>query len=205
MNKTALIIGDSPLIKKVEYELPYILNKYFSLGINRIIQMYPTSKHIFLDVGMINITNKYQNIPVITVPQYDPLIITKERELINTFCNPVDLIYDCLQDIKIINQYGELAWCGFTHDYAISYLIHQGYKNIVLIGTADFTLGTHYINKNVVFHRSDRLQKHSIQFINYLHQAHYATFYTINENSPLNINYITVEDLMNQTLDKADN
>ena len=41
----------------------------------------------------------------------------------------------------------KLAWCGFTHDYAISYCIVKGYKNIVLAGASDFIGGGHFCNK----------------------------------------------------------
>ena len=200
MSKTALIIGDSPIVKKVEYELPYILNKYFSLGINRIVRQYQTSKHIFLDVVMAHMTNEYPSIPAITLSKYDN-IVNKEKELINTFSNEFDF-YGKFVDFRCVNENQELAWCGFTHDYAISYLVSKGYENIVLIGAADFVKGGHYINNNIAFISSDKLQRQSKQFIECVHN-NYATIYTINENTPLDINYISVDDLMNQTLDKA--
>jgi len=192
--KVALILGDSPLIKTCEYELPYILNKYFSLGINRIIRKYTTSRHIFVDEEMAYLSNEYPDIPAITIPKNGNLL-NKEKELINTFSNKVDIAYHNLVEFKVINENNELAWCGFTHDYAISYLVSKGYENIVLIGTADFIDGTHYSIDEKPFDRSAILQKNSVQFIESVHNDK-AVIYTINPFSLLNVNFISVEELL---------
>lgn len=193
ITKTALILGDSPLLQQYEQYIPKLLTLYFSMGINRIITRYTTSVHIFTDGKIVPLTNAYKDIPTVTIKKYGDLITDKEKELIDVFANKTTNFHKDLENIEVIRN-NELAWCGFTHDYAISYLLYKHYDNIVLVGAADFINGPHYSNTEN-FKRAERLQNHSIQFINEVNNK-YAKVFTLNQNPLHNATPITVEELI---------
>jgi hypothetical protein len=143
MNNTILIIGDSPFLGEVEGQLHYVLEKYPSIGINNAIRKYNVQMHGFQDAKFINLTNKYQDKKTITLYMYGDMIQKANRETYDSY--PFNFKENTENDIFYS---GRLAWCGFTHDYLISYCIMKGYKNIVLIGAADFTGNKHYSNKH---------------------------------------------------------
>ena len=96
----------------------------------------------------------------------------------------------------------KLAWCGFTHDYAISYLISQGCKEIILLGAADFINGGHYTH-DWMFKRSEQLQERSIKFIEDCNNM-YVNIKTCNPNSLIKIPYIPIDELFPKNLTKKD-
>jgi len=181
---TIIIIGDSPFLSEVENTIHYINQKYTTIGINRVIRKINTTYHIFVDEKILPYRNP--SIPIITLALYGDLITNKEV-LINTFSYKFD------EDKRIFKD-NKLAWCGFTHDYAISYCIWKGYKNIILIGAADFIEGKHYSN-NETFSYSEILEKNSKKFIEEV-CSNYVNIYTCNPNSKLNIPYIPIQKVL---------
>ena len=65
MDKTIIIVGDSPFLANVENKMHYILEKYNSIGINNSILRYNVGLHIFQDEKFVKLTNKYKNIKTI--------------------------------------------------------------------------------------------------------------------------------------------
>ena len=189
MKNTVLIIGDSPFLGEVEGELYYLLEKFPSVGINNTIRKYPISTHIFQDAKFIEVTNKYIDIKTVAPAWYGDIIQKENKELIGSYPfkfkenNENDIIKD-----------GRLAWCGFTHDYAISYCIMKGYENIILIGAADFTKGDHFLTEEK-FKYSEKLKFQSKKFIEDFCTKR-AKIYTCNPESFLDIPRIETAKLL---------
>ena len=189
MNHTVLIIGDSPFLGEVEDHIHYAIEKYPSIGINNAIRKYNVPMHIFQDAKFINLTNQYQDVKTITLYMYGDMIQKKKREMYDSY--PFKFKENTADDI-FLN--GRLAWCGFTHDYAISYCIMKGYKNIVLIGAADFTGKQHFLTEEE-FKYSEKLKFQSKKFIEEVCTQR-ANIYTCNPASILEIPRVEINKLM---------
>ena len=190
---TVILLGDSPFIKTVEGQLPYVLDRYTSVGINRIVNTYKTSYQIFVDERMIPNANAHLDIPVISLRRYGDMIKVPEKELYDSYAFTTfkgDNIEkkDLLKDEK-------LAWCGFTHDFALSYLITKGWKNIVLLGAADMNMGSGHYSVNMAFTPSHKLIQRSKKFIEEV-CAERADIFTCNPDSILNVPKISIEELL---------
>lgn len=185
---TIIILGDSPFVASLQEKLPAILRKFYSIGINNIITKYYTNEHIFQDKHYIPLTNKFIG-KTITAKCYGELIPKENKYLIDSFSFNFrkDTEHDICKGDKV-------AWCGFTHDYAISYCIKQGYKHIILIGAGDFERGPHFSHK-YTFKCSQTLKKESKKFIeDYV--AKVVDIRTTNPNSYLAIPRISIDDLL---------
>lgn len=191
INNTIILLGDSPFISTIEGELPYILNKYYSIGINSIILKYHTTYNIFTDPGMAQYTNMYPDINTICPESISALVFKENKECINTYS--FDVRKDKEKDIIKNNR---LAWCGFTHDYALSYCIWKGWKNVILIGVADFIQGPHYSRQNANFVFSEKLKVQSKKFIEEFCSKK-ITIKTCNPNSYLSVPYVSLDELLN--------
>lgn len=189
MEDTVLIIGDSPFLKEVEGVLAYAVNRYPSLGMNVIVKKYKTSVHIFQDSLFIPLTNSLKDIKTVTLQQYGDLIRKENKELHDSFS--FNFKEDTSQDII---KGDKLAWGGFTHDYAISYSIYKGFKNIILVGAADFVQGPHYVHGDT-FKYSNTLKDYSKRFIEEYCMKR-ANIYTCNPASYLNIPRIDINTLL---------
>lgn len=187
MKETVIILGDSPFLKEVEDKVEYLLYRYDSIGINRVILKYRTKIHAFVDIGMVSLTNKFENIKKLTIPLYKN-IVRGDKEIFDTFSFDPEVHVNTTDDNK------KLAWCGFTHDYAISYAIHKGYKKVILVGTADFSEEGHY-SCNRKFQYSESLREASKRFISEFCSKK-VQIYTCNENSCLRVPYRALDELL---------
>lgn len=184
-----IIVGDSPFLKEVEDKVPYVLDRYYSIGINSVISKFKTSAHAFQDMQVALLTSKFSDIKAITISAHGALVKKDNKEFFNSYSFDVNnnTERDIIKD-------GKLAWCGFTHDYAISYCILKGYKDIVLLGSADFEKGGHYSNVRE-FKYSEVLKENSKKFIeNFCSKR--ANIYTCNPDSILSVKRISVDDLL---------
>lgn len=189
--KRAILLGDSPFIREVEDKVQYALERYYSAGINRIVTKFRTNAHIFvdLDLSLIKLTNRYPELFTISLKKYGDLIMKKNKKLIDTYA------YNFEEDIeKDLYVEDKLAWCGFTHDYALSYLITEGYNDIVLLGTADFITGAHYSSLHNL-KCSQKLINDSKNFIENVCRKR-ACIRTCNPNSSLNVPRISMDELL---------
>jgi hypothetical protein len=184
-----ILLGDSPYIGEVEGVLQYILDRYESMGINRIINKFRVQKHVFVDPFIMRLTNEHPELFTVSLYKYGDLIPKKNKELFNTY--PFNFLENTEEDLC---KKGELAWCGFTHDYALSYLITKGYKDIVLIGTADFVSGPHFSNPYDL-KCSEKLKFESKRFIEDI-CCKKALIRTCNPKSILDIPRIDINELL---------
>lgn len=189
MKETVLIIGDSPFLGEIEDGIHYAIEKYPSIGINNAITKYNVDTHIFQDAKFVNLTNRYSSVKTVAPAWYGDTIQKENKELIGSY--PFKFKENTEEDI-VFN--GRLAWCGFTHDYAISYCILKGYKNIILIGAADFTGTKHYLTEEE-FKYSEKLKYQSKKFIEEVCTKR-AIIKTCNPNSILNIPRVGIKDLL---------
>lgn len=180
-----ILLGDSPFLKQTEHILHYVLDRFPVIGINEVIKKCRVDKHIFTDMNVAYLTNCYIDTPTISLNSYGDLIQKENKELIDTFTYEGDLC---------IKKNNKLAWCGFTHDYALSYLITKGVKEVVLLGAADFIDGVHYSNDRE-FRHSKKLQQKSIDFIRDCYNT-YLTIRTCNPNSKAGVPYVPIEELL---------
>lgn len=188
-SNTIIILGDSPFLNTVENKVAYVLERYLSIGINRVINRFSTTYQILTDVKIIPVANKHLSIPTISLYAHGDMIRKENKILIDTYT--FDVKKDTENDIV---KDGKLAWCGFTHDYAISYAIFRGWRNIVLIGAADFIQGTHFSNEEK-FNPSLKLQEDSKKFINNFCTKR-ANIFTCNPDSCLQIPYLDIDELL---------
>ena len=187
--KRVILLGDSPFIAEVEGKIKYVLERYYSMGINRIITKLQTNAHVFVDPFILPLSNQYSELFTLSLARYGDLITKQNKVLFNTFS--FDFKKNSEKDLKKNN---ELAWCGFTHDFALSYLITEGYDDIVLIGAADFTSGAHYSNPYDLV-CSEKLKEKSKKFIEEV-CCKRAAIRTCNFNSYLDIPRISIDELL---------
>ena len=119
--------------------------------------------------------------------KYGDAVMKENKEMFDTFTYGV-------KSREIIED-GKLAWCGFTHDFVISYCVLKGFDRIGLVGTADFIDGGHYSHPDVRFNYSGILKASSIEFIEETYKKGIDIF-TCNPNSELEIPYVSVEELL---------
>ena len=159
MDKTVFIIGDSPFLREVEDKIHYITEKFPTIGINNAIKKYNIGSHIFQDMRFVDLTNQYPKVKTITTCALEDMVLKENKECYDsyTFNFRIDTKDNVVKDSK-------LAWCGFTHDYAISYCIMKGYNRVILVGAADFTGNRHYLTEEE-FKYSEKLKYNSKRFI----------------------------------------
>lgn len=187
--KRAILLGDSPFLGEVEDKIQYVLDRFYSMGINRIINRFKTNSHVFVDPFILKFTNEHPDILTVSLYKYGDLVAKRNKELYNSrtfnFRNETE---------KDLYKDGELAWCGFTHDYALSYLILKGYDDIVLLGAADFTSGPHYSNPYEL-KCSEKLKHKSKRFIEEICSKR-ALIRTCNTKSFLDVPRISIDELL---------
>lgn len=188
MKKTVLILGDSPFLGTLDDKMRYLLNKYYSIGINNIITKYYTNEHIFVDKHFTALTNQYIG-KTVSLKSYDTLIHKDNKELYTIFSFDFNT-----QTIKDIYNGDNLAWRGFTHDFAISYAIKKGFKRIILIGAGDFTCGPHFSVPHA-FKYSYTCRENSKKFIEEF-ASKAVTIETCNPKSYLKIPRVSIDDLL---------
>ena len=187
--KRAILLGDSPFLGEVQDKVQYVLDRYYSMGINRVITKFSTSSHVFVDSAWIRMTNEYPNLFAVSLYMYGDLIVKKCKELYDSYV--FDFSKNNCGDLLKNNN---LAWCGFTHDYALSYLITKGYDDIILLGAADFTSGAHFSNPYEL-KCSEKLKLKSKKFIEDVCSKR-ALIRTCNSNSILSVPRISIEELL---------
>ena len=187
--KRAILLGDSPFLGEVEGLVQYALERYYSMGINRIINKFKTNAHVFVDPFLLKLTNSRPDLFTLSLRQYGDLVAKENKELIDTYTYHFDFNSE-----KDLYKDDKLAWCGFTHDYALSYLITKGYDDIVLLGTADFVSGPHYSNPYEL-KCAQRLKDNSKKFIEHVCSKR-ALIQTCNPNSYLEIPRIDIRELI---------
>ena len=153
-----------------------------------VITKFKTHAHAFVDLPMTRISNNYKGLKVISLKAFGDAVISEDKELFDTFSYNGEISKE-----PYVND--KLAWCGFTHDFVISYCVYKGYKNIGLVGVADFIMGNHYSRDYKPFNCSDILKRTSMNFIRDVYEKGINIF-TCNPDSSLEVPYIGVDELL---------
>lgn len=189
MDKTIFIIGDSPFLGEIEDKIHYITEKYPTIGINNAVRKYKVSTHVFQDMKFVDLTNQHPEVKTVTIPAWGDMIIKDNKELYDSFT--FNFKVNTKDDVVENNK---LAWCGFTHDYAISYCIMKGYSRIILVGAADFTGNKHYLTDEE-FKYSEKLRNNSKRFIEDVCSKK-ASILTCNTNSILDVLRASIDEFL---------
>ena len=187
--KTLIIVGDSPFLGTIQGKLQQVLELYPSAGINATIVKHKTMFHVFQDYRMAPIANKFPDITSVTTTKIKGLITKENCEYIDSY--PFSFDKNTYNDII---KNGRLAWCNFTHDYAVSWAIWKGYERVVLVGAADFVDGPHY-TLGGAFRYSKPLSRESIKFLSEV-CPHRIEVLTCNPKSSLKVPTVSVDDLL---------
>ena len=183
---TMIILGDSPFIEQIEDRVQYVLSKYYSIGINTVLSKFKTTYHAFIHFSLIPYSKDNPEIKIICPYYLSDRVRKTNVEYYNIFK------LDIPKETEVYKE-NALAWGGYTHDYAISYCIHKGFKNVILIGAADFIEGKHYSRPDK-FIFSNKTKNDSKRFIKFCSSK--INLYTCNPESELEINKIDINTLL---------
>lgn len=189
MDNTVFIIGDSPFLGEIEDKIHYIAEKHPTIGINNAVRKYKVSTHIFQDMKFIGLTNSYPEVKTVAPYTWGDLIQKDNKELLDSFT--FNFKVNTKDDIV---KNGKLAWCGFTHDYTISYCVMKGYDRIILVGAADFVGDRHYLTEEE-FKYSEKLRNNSKRFIEDICSKR-ANILTCNTNSILDVPRASIDEFL---------
>lgn len=196
MNKedTIILIGRSDFLDSDKcYNLLYCTEKYDCATINWACTRYYSKYCFFLDSYVWKMChNKVLGKPkLITSSINAGLVQAYKHEIFDQHRMYASM--DIWRDKTLLGA-------GFTHDYAISYLIKEGYKNIVLAGCADFVTKDYAkgmnVKEGIKWNYSDKVKINSMYLINNVFSK-YIKLYTLNPDSELKVNRITVDELLN--------
>lgn len=186
---TLILLGDSPFLGDVQDKLPFLLSMYPSMGINVVILKYHTMYHVFQDSRIAEVADQFPNIKTVTTRAGGNLIKKDNKELVDSFS--FSLTFHTSDDII---KDGKLGWCGFTHDYAVSWAIWKGFRRVVLVGASDFVKGPHY-TLGGDFKVSSRSQRDSTTFISEFCSKRIEVL-TCNPKSSLSVPRIKIDELL---------
>ena len=191
-DNTIILIGRSDYLDKVDSLFPICLDKYKCATINWACTRYYSEYFFFLDSYVKKMC-------------LGKILGTPKQITVST---NIGLVQDC--DFEIYDQHrvynndkiytdNTLLGAGFTHDYAISYLIKQGYKNVILAGCADFETKQYAekmnVRTNIEWKYSEKIRINSMYLLNHIFPK-YINIYTLNPNSALSVKRITTTELL---------
>ena len=187
------IIGRSEIVNNSL--LTKISELFYTLGINNTNPTFCPTYTMSVDYALNAINN---------------IVINKLDTTLLISWNNIELLRDDIKykifeyktvgsECKTPYTHNILHYCGFTHDVAVSFGIQQGFKNIVLVGAADFT-NIHYDNSKPFIY-SKRLMEQSKYFLEKV-CTQYCNLYTFNPESKLNIPRITLEEVISKVYGK---
>lgn len=186
---TLIIIGKSPIIDLYENEINLLIDRYDTMSINSVATKYHTKYCTFLDTSI-----KYY---VHHIPE-DVTCITTPINVGYCSKHPTEVYKSFKYKEGKVYTDNSLAYFGFTHDYAICWGIKNNYKNIVLIGAADFDTDKYCSSIKFSmpkFNINKGIEKASIDGISQI--LKYMThLYTVNPLSKLDIDRTSISDLL---------
>ena len=182
-----IIIGRSEIVKEVA-NLNAISELFTTLAINNLNPNLHPTYTMFLDKNVQVLENIRENkISTTVLTSVDNVNLLTEGMRSKVFSvKPVG--FNCTTPYTG----AQLHYCGFTHDLAVSFAIQQGFKNVILLGAADFTK-SHYDN-TWDFTYSENLKRQSVYFLSAV-CTKYCNLFTMNPNSVLNVLRITEREI----------
>ena len=67
MKEKVIILGDSPFLKEVEDKVNYVTERYYTIGINNVINKFNTHAHVFTDMPLVTLTNSRPDLKTISL------------------------------------------------------------------------------------------------------------------------------------------
>lgn len=190
--ETIILIGRSDFLDRIDSSFNYCLDIYDVATINWACTRYYSKYNFFIDSYVRKMCYKQ----VLGEPKF--ITTGVNIGLVKYYDHEIYEQHRIYSTDKIYTD-KTLLCAGFTHDFAISYLIKQGYKNIILAGCADFVTKDYAKDMNVrtdiQWNYSEKVKVNSMYLINNVYTK-YANIYTLNPDSKLKVDRITVEELL---------
>lgn len=185
-----IIFGCSPFINEIRGDIPSILEKFQTIGINRFPCYYPNVNHwFFYDFEMINVLRENYNNQLIHCPQE----IKGHLDILKIKNFEIFSISPCLE----LEKNNHLWFCNNTVTSAINWCIKQGFKNVYLAGvdldSEDFF---HFYNTNYAQFTHRSILKPAVKAIYAMQE--YINIYQLNPNNTLDLPKKNIKDLLCQ-------
>lgn len=195
-NNTAIIFGCSPFINKMsQYNINYLIENYYHIGINNFIQKYPNIKNIlFSDYSTYDWIKPYLNNQNIIISQtaYHHNFKLENREKPKN----IEYIFDARSEI--FHDLSKNMLCMFKTSAlpAINYAYLKGYKNIILCGVDLTENWNHFYSEQYSGNDIIRTPKRIKKMRELLYQfKDYINLYQLNSESDLDIKKINIGEL----------
>jgi len=193
MDKTIVLIGRSDYIDIIDQKGLYILTHTLPCAtINWACTRFESIYNFFLDTYV----HKMYNHKWLGNPTF--VTTTFNEECVKDYPHDIYNEHRLYQTDKPFTD-KTLLTAGFTHDFAISYLIKKGYKNIILLGVADFENKDYAkgmnTRSNIQIKCSEKCKiksKHLIENI----FSKYANIITLNPRSYLSVPKVSIRRLI---------
>lgn len=180
-----IIFGRSPFINEIRDEIPLLIKKHTTMGINYVCNTFPDVDYVmYYD----NIRPNVKNSTIITS--------FKNAEKENA-----DLIYAHKYELYNIRRNGDtfseeptfLHFCVHTPSMALNWAYLKGYKDVVLAGIDLIPNTLHFDENKPIFE-----EKTIITARNHLENVatKYLNIYQLNPNSDLKLPKISMEELL---------
>lgn len=180
-----VIFGRSPYINEIKDQIPLIIKKHTTLGINYFCNTFPDVDYVmFYD----NICPNVKNSTIITSfknTEKEPqrLIYSHKYELYHIVKNDDDFSFDP----------STLNFCVHTPSMALNWAYQKGFKEVVLAGVDLVPNTLHFDDDKPIFADEAILRaKNHLENV----ATKYLKIYQLNPDSYLNLPKITMEDLL---------
>lgn len=179
-----IVFGRSPFIKEIKENIPTLIKKHTTIGINYFCNTYPDVDYVmYYD----DIRPEVRNSTIITSfrnaeKENADLIYSHRYELYHVFKRDEDFS----DDPQILN------FCVHTPSMALNWAYQKGYKDVVLAGVDLIPNTLHFDDDKPIFGDESILRaKNHLENV----ATKYLNIYQLNPNSYLNLPKITMEEL----------
>lgn len=184
-SKTIIIFGRSPFINEIKEDIPRLIEKYHTIGINQFYQSFNVEYTAFADLL------KPCNLPKIT-----------SKLIMSTFASPYWQDYENKEVFEIMHNRFEFSDVPFrlnyffhTPSFALNWAYLKGFKRVIM-GGIDLIQNTgHFDNPNFVPDWSDdniKLAKEHLETV----CTKYLDLYTLNPHSEIKLPYLNAKELL---------
>lgn len=183
MENILIIFGRSLFIDNVKNQIPKLIKKYDTLGINTFYESYPDVKYvIFKDKGA-GPKKKIDNLIITDIKNQNEVVNQKNVELYQVITNRFE--FSLKKNV--------LNFFFFTSSMAINWAYLKGYKNIILCGV-DLMNNLHFDDINHKPILADGVLEKTKNYMENL-CTKYVNLYQLNPESDLKIQKLSIEEL----------
>lgn len=199
---TLILFGRSPFINKIRDKVPEIIKKYITMGCNYFCESFPEVDYvIFYD----DICPKVKNSTIVTQYEYFKYKKHKCAQLIPDY--PKKELYMVIKNDYIFTSVPNSLYFHFhTPSMALNWAWQKGFKNVVLAGIDLINHTPHFDCKTAPdadypkWFDSDLVKaKRHIKEV----AGRYLNIYQLNPESDMEVEKITIEELLNNELIKT--